>query len=123
MDILKAAWHDPGKLTPEIIANYRKPLQADNWDVALWELTRASRPSNLEERLAELNLPVLVVTGDDDRIVKTKESIRLAGEIPGAQLTVFEGCGHVPQEECSEAFLRAVTPFIGIVSQQKEEDR
>jgi pimeloyl-ACP methyl ester carboxylesterase len=58
-------------------------------------------------------MPVLVVTGDDDRIVPTADSVRLAGEIPGARLVVFERCGHVPQEECSQAFLEAVAPFIG----------
>lgn len=112
MDILYAAWHDQSKITPEIIENYRKPLLADHWDAALWELTRASRASDLEKRLGGLDLPVLVVTGDDDRIVPTADSIRLAGEIRNAQLAVFERCGHVPQEECPEAFLRAVIPFI-----------
>ncbi len=112
MDILYAAWHDQSKITPEIIENYRKPLMADNWDVALWELTRSSRASGLEARLDEFNLPVLVVTGDDDRIVPTADSIRLAGEIKDAGLVVFEQCGHVPQEECPESFLQAVEPFI-----------
>ncbi len=112
MEILYAAWHDQSKITPEIIENYRKPLMADNWDVALWELTRASRASGLEARLGEFDLPVLVVTGDDDRIVPTADSIRLAGELKGARLAVFEQCGHVPQEECPEPFLQAVVPFI-----------
>lgn len=116
MDILYTAWHDQSRITPEIIENYRKPLMADNWDVALWELTRSSRASGLEARLDEFNLPVLVVTGDDDRIVPTAESIRLAGEMKDARLVVFEQCGHVPQEECSEPFLKAVVPFIrGVV--------
>lgn len=63
-------------------------------------------------RLKELNLPVLVVTGDDDRIIPTAQSLRLAGEIPNAQLVTFQNCGHVPQEECPDAFLQAVGLFI-----------
>jgi pimeloyl-ACP methyl ester carboxylesterase len=111
-DIILKAWHDPSKVTAEILANYRKPLQADNWDRALWELTKANESLNLDKRLNELHLPVLVVTGDDDRIIPTEQSLRLAGEIPGAQLTVFTACGHVPQEECPDQFLQAVTPFL-----------
>jgi pimeloyl-ACP methyl ester carboxylesterase len=53
-----------------------------------------------------------VITGDDDRIVPTEQSIRLAGEIPGAELAVLPNCGHTPQEECPDAFLTAVDAFL-----------
>ena len=69
VEFLKTAWHDPSKISEDILAGYRKPLQMENWDRALWELTRAARPSGLREQLGKLNLPVLVVSGDDDRIV------------------------------------------------------
>lgn len=112
---IRLAWHDPSKVTPEVYAGYRKPLQLPNWDVALWEFTKASQPLGLPERLKELKMPVLVVTGDDDRIVPTQSSLRLAQEIPGSQLEVFKACGHVPQEECPDQFLSAVQPFISSI--------
>jgi pimeloyl-ACP methyl ester carboxylesterase len=109
---IERAWHDPAKITPQVLSGYEKPLQAENWDRALWELTAASHSLELEARLDELSMPVLVVTGDDDRIVPTTESLRLAEAIPGAELVVFPACGHVPQEECPDAFLAAVIPFL-----------
>jgi pimeloyl-ACP methyl ester carboxylesterase len=112
MDVLSSAWHDTSLVTDEVIEGYRKPLRAENWDVALWYMTKGSRASALAERLDEFTMPVLVVTGDDDRIVPTDDSIRLAGELPGAELVVFPRCGHVPHEECPQAFLDAVLPFI-----------
>jgi len=111
-DFGRSAWHDPSKLTDEIWEGYKKPLQVDNWDRALWEFTVASHASQLEERLDELDLPVLVITGDDDRIVPTEQSIRLAAELPNAELVVIPECGHVPHEECPEAFFQAVTAFL-----------
>jgi pimeloyl-ACP methyl ester carboxylesterase len=120
MDLLYRSWHDPSRVSPEIVENYRKPLRVQNWDVALWQLTKTSRDLNLETRLGELNLPVLVVTGDDDRVVPTAESLQLARDIPGASLAVFENCGHVPQEECPQAFLEAVEPFIRQVGSSPE---
>ena len=109
---IQRAWHDPGAITPEVYAGYEKPLRADNWDRALWELTVAGRSPGLEQRLSELDMPVLVVTGDDDRIVPTAESLRLAQDIPAAGLAVIPACGHVPQEERPEAFLEAVISFL-----------
>jgi predicted alpha/beta hydrolase family esterase len=112
-ETIRLAWHDPVRITAETYEGYRKPLQAENWDRALWELTLASHSLDLGQRLAGIQMPVLVITGDDDRIVPTEQSIRLAGELPDAELVVIPNCGHVPHEECPEAFLEAVHDFAG----------
>lgn len=111
-DFGRSAWHDPDKITPEIWQGYTRPLQVENWDRALWEFTLASRPLGLDQQLGRLTLPVLVITGDDDRIVPTKQSIRLAQELPNAKLVVIPNCGHLPHEECPKAFMQAVTDFV-----------
>jgi pimeloyl-ACP methyl ester carboxylesterase len=105
------AWHDPSLITPEIIAGYRLPLRVENWDRALWEFTLASRDLNLETQLEGIRVPTLVITGDDDRIVPTEDSLKLADEIPGAELAILPNCGHLPQEECPQKFLETVTDF------------
>jgi len=112
-DFARSAWHDPSRITAEVWEGYTKPLQAENWDRALWEVAQASRSHHLAERLTELRLPCLVITGDDDRIVPTEQSIRLADELPNAELVVIPDCGHIPHEECPEPFLQAVTDFLG----------
>jgi len=106
------AWHDPSRITPEIIEGYKLPLRAENWDRALWEFTLASRELDLGSRLDEVQVPTLVITGDDDRIVPTADSIRLSEEIPDAELVILPDCGHLPQEECPEPFLEAVIDFV-----------
>ncbi len=111
-DFIRAAFHDPSLVTPGVLEGYRKPLRAHNWDRALWELTAASRPLGLAERLGELTLPVLVITGDDDRIVPTQQSIRLGAEIPGATLVVIKNAGHLPHEERPSEFMQAAREFI-----------
>lgn len=112
LDFARSAWHDPTGITDEIWAGYQKPLQAADWDRALWELTAAGAPNGLPERLDGLALPVLVITGDDDRIVPTAQSIKLAQELPNAELVVVPACGHVPQEECPQAVLDAMQTFL-----------
>jgi len=110
--MLRTAWHDPTKITPNIMAGYTKPLQTENWDGALWELFHAAQKSDLASHLGELTLPILVITGDDDRFVLTEHSIRLAREIPHAELTIIPNCGHVPHEECPETFLKTTVDFL-----------
>ncbi|WKZ42125.1 MAG: alpha/beta hydrolase [Anaerolineales bacterium] len=111
-ELVEVAWHDPGKITPDVIEGYQKPLRIENWDKALWYLTVSSHESGLAERLDELTLPILVITGDDDRIVPTEQSVRLAGELPNAGLVVIPQSGHVPHEETPAEFMQAVIQFL-----------
>ena len=112
VEFIKTAWHDPSKITQDIFDGYQKPLQTENWDKALWQLTVASEESGLVERLTEITIPTLVITGDDDRIVPTEQSLRLADELPNAELKVIAQSGHLPHEEKPVEFMQAVTEFL-----------
>jgi len=111
-EFIKLAFHDPSKITPDIFEGYQKPLQAENWDTALWQFTLTSQESGLVKRLTELTVPALVITGDDDRIVPTEQSLRLADELPNATLSVIAQSGHLPHEESPVEFMQAVTDFL-----------
>ena len=111
-NLINLSWHDPSRINSHILEGYRRPLRAENWDVGLWSFTSSSRPyTNLSVELAELDRPILVVTGDDDRVVPTEDSERLAEEID-AQLRVIAACGHLAQEECPTEFLRVVDEYL-----------
>jgi pimeloyl-ACP methyl ester carboxylesterase len=112
MDLIKTAWYDPAKITQATRDGYTRPLKADNWDRALWYFTAASQVSDLPQRLGEFSLPVLVITGDTDKIVPTANSIQLAGELPNAALVVIPQAGHVPHEEQPGLFMQAVDEFL-----------
>lgn len=111
-NMIQSAWYDPEKLDADTTAAYRKPLQVHDWDKALWELTKASRSPGLAPKLSEIRVPALVVSGREDMIVPLALSERLATDIPNAELTVLDTCGHVPQEECPQTFLESVENFL-----------
>lgn len=111
--LLNAAWHDPTKITPDVLEGYRKPLRANDWDKALWSLSTAPRTDDPLPRLGALaGIPTLVITGDDDRVVPVPTSKAVAAAIPGSTLVVIPACGHVPQEECPDDVMRAVDAFL-----------
>lgn len=114
-DLFLQAWHDPTRVTPEILQGYRKPLQAENWDRALWKLTAATTSLDLSGQLAKVRQATPVITDGDDRIVPAQNSIRLARELATAQLVILPGCGHLPQEECAPGFLKAVSDFLELL--------
>jgi pimeloyl-ACP methyl ester carboxylesterase len=112
LDLIRTAWHDPSRITQATWDGYTRPLKLDNWDRALWDFTMASHATGLLQQLQDFNLPILVITGEDDRIVPTVDSIKLAGVLPGAKLVVIPQAGHVPHEEQPAAFMQVVDAFV-----------
>jgi len=111
-ETIMRAWHDSSKVTDEIIEGYRKPLLSKNWDRALYELTFAPSYSELRPQLPELKVPVFVIGGEDDRIIRAWYFEAVSKEIPGAQLVLLPKCGHVPQEECPDGFMEEVIKYL-----------
>lgn len=111
--MVDAAWHDPSRVDAATWTGYRRWLGVDGWDQALWHFTLAARDhADVREGLAAIRAPTLVITGDDDRVIPTAESVRLAEAIADAELVVIGACGHVPQEECPEPVLAAIRGFV-----------
>jgi pimeloyl-ACP methyl ester carboxylesterase len=49
----------------------------------------------LEERLSQIDAPTTIVSGTSDRIVTPRAAGLLAAQIPGAQLELITGAGHL----------------------------
>ena len=111
-DFLRAAYFDPEALDPLDEAAYRRALQVEDWDRALWELVKASREADLAAFLPQLAQPTLVLTGSDDTIVPAEQSQRLARELPAASYHGIDACGHVAHEECAPATIAAVVAWL-----------
>ncbi|MGD9811345.1 MAG: alpha/beta fold hydrolase [Sphingobium sp.] len=65
-----------------------------------------------EAQLARIAAPTLILWGSEDRVIPVEQSHRLNQAINGSRLEVFDGVGHAPQEEASDASLAAVRKFI-----------
>lgn len=117
LDLVKTAWHDPSRITQETWDGYTLPLKAVDWDRALWDFTLASHATGLTGHLQDFSMPILVITGSDDRIVPTADTVRLADSIPNASLVIIQDAGHVPHEEQPQLFMQAVDAFIKTIGQ------
>jgi pimeloyl-ACP methyl ester carboxylesterase len=70
-------------------------------------------------RVAQIQAPTLVLTGDEDAIVPHENSVNLAALIPGARLRVVAGGSHAFFIERAEEFNRAVAEFVKQVESRK----
>ncbi|WKZ34886.1 MAG: alpha/beta hydrolase [Anaerolineales bacterium] len=109
---IEREWYDQTELTDEIRQEYLKLLRIQNWDRALYELTFAPAYPELRPLLPNLAVPVFIIAGREDRLIRSWYFESIADEIPGAQLTLIPHCGHVPQEECPVEFMQAAGKFL-----------
>ncbi|ABG95773.1 hydrolase [Rhodococcus jostii RHA1] len=64
--------------------------------------------------LPKIDIPTLVLGGDEDRVTGVPASQVLAGGIPGAVFVTIRGAGHLANQERPEAFNAWVESFIHI---------
>ena len=112
LDLLYRSYYDPSSVTDETLAGYTQPLKVKGWERAFWEFNKAPRRTDVGDRLEEILIPTLVITGDTDLVVETSDSITVAERIPGSQLVVIPQTGHLPNEEAPEEFALSVVSFI-----------
>lgn len=112
-ELLESAYHDPDRITDEILEGYLQAVEADDWDKGLAMFSAAPRPGDLRDRLDQVGVPLLFVTGGDDTWVPTEETVQLANRLAAADLDVIPECGHVAHEECPAAFMHAITNWLG----------
>ncbi len=118
--LIRAMWFNKERLGSDVMIAFRSDLMVGEWSKAFWELFSETHHLRLDERLKTMSLPSLVITGEHDSMVKKEESIRLAGELPCAELLVVPDCGHLPQEEQPEAFVFAVRKFLKRIEERIE---
>jgi pimeloyl-ACP methyl ester carboxylesterase len=65
------------------------------------------------DRLDAIRVPTLVTAGDLDTLIRFPLSEQLQARIPGAQLQVFRGNGHVHHWEALDEFNRSTMEWLG----------
>ncbi len=112
---LESAFYSEETIPDDIEELYYRPTRIVGWQQAFWEFVLASETPDLASSLADVTVPVLVITGDTDRIVPTEQSVQLAGALPNAELVVIEMTGHNAQEERPEEVGTAVRAFLSAI--------
>ena len=97
---------------PALVARYLgAKLEADRpQDYA--NQARACAEHDALERLEKVAVPTLVIGGVQDRLMPPRHSESLAKAIPGAQLSLVPGAGHLPYLEAPAVFSREVLQFV-----------
>lgn len=82
-----------------------KTLQAQLKAISIWGY---EQPADL----SKFTLPVLVINGDNDRMVPTPNSYDMAKRFPNAELVIYKDAGHGGIFQNHEAFVKKALEFF-----------
>lgn len=72
--------------------------------------------TDIAKKLAQLQLPTLIIWGERDTIVPKRIGEELAAQLGQERFVLLRGAGHVPMWERPAAFNRAVLGFLGVAN-------
>lgn len=73
-----------------------------------WYRTPGSRDLPVET----INIPSLVIWGDEDRLIPVETAYALDKRLPDSELQIFKGVGHLPMEEVAQKTAETVHDFL-----------
>ncbi len=112
-ELLNAAWHDRSK-APDYAAMTEEELQtvaANMVAHGLYTWEPYMHNPKLQHRLHRIDIPTLLVWGENDGIVTTDYGASLRDLIPGARLSVIPKAGHHPHIEQADEFIERFLEF------------
>jgi pimeloyl-ACP methyl ester carboxylesterase len=109
---LEKSFYDRAKVTDERVAYYYRPLQTRGGQLTALRARTQSGQFPLEPELARLNVPTLILWGNQDALIPLEAGRKLNALIKNSKLVIFDHCGHVPQEEMPARTVDEITKFI-----------
>ncbi len=90
---------DPGRVTSDLVDRYYELTLREGNRRALGLHLQQLEPGADSARIAALKLPTLILWGQRDHLIPLAQAAEFKRLIAGSELVVFDGLGHVPQEE------------------------
>ncbi len=88
-----------GRIAADIAQRLRSHIEPKPYRAQL----AAARAHDAAERVPEISVPTLVVHGDADRMLPAVNGRRLAELVPGAELQMWKGAGHLYTTDVPDA--------------------
>jgi len=83
----------------ELVREFGRPLTEKGFYQSLIRLLRDREGDLLPEQLREIQVPTLLIWGEEDQVVPLTVGQRLVRDLPNAQLITYEKTGHLITEE------------------------
>lgn len=109
--ICQSAYFDKHRVTENAVICGALHLGCDRWQEALIAFTKGGGYGSFYPRLRGVTQPTLILWGQQDRILGTKDAKRFQGAIATSQLHWIPNCGHLPHVEQTALVAEKILAF------------
>lgn len=109
---LPGAFGDPRYADAAMVDRYWELLRYPGNRQATLDRFALPPDSGTPQQFASLKLPVLILWGEQDRLIPLSSAKWLQTHIPGSVLITYPGVGHVPMEEHADQSARDLDRFV-----------
>ena len=104
----------------DLVAFVRDMMESASIEGIVGALMAMKERPDSTEMLEEIDVPTLIIHGDEDQIVPVAEAERMHEAIPDAELVLIPGAGHVPNLEQADMFNEVVWEYLETLKQEME---
>jgi pimeloyl-ACP methyl ester carboxylesterase len=116
-NISRQAYFDRNLVTADAELCAALHLECPGWPEALIRFTKSGGYNFLGPKIAQIACPTLVLWGEQDKILGTKDAQRFKAAIAPCELVWIPQCGHVPHLEKPQDTAAAILPFVARLGQ------
>lgn len=110
-NISRQAYFDQSLVTADAELCAALHLQCPGWKEALITFTKSGGYNFMSPKISQITCPTLILWGEQDKILGTKDAARFKQAIPNSELVWIPDCGHVPHLEKPEETAGAIAAF------------
>jgi pimeloyl-ACP methyl ester carboxylesterase len=110
--ISENAYYDRGLASEDALYCSMLHLAHPNWSNALISFTKSGGYNFLSSKISAISQPTLIVWGEEDQILGTKDAAKFKATIPDNQLVWIPESGHVPHLEKPDLTAEAILTFL-----------
>jgi pimeloyl-ACP methyl ester carboxylesterase len=110
---LKTDVFDKALITPALVDRWADFQRAPGHRAILMSVRMASLMSASPEALRGINVPTLILHGENDVLIEPASARKFAAAIPGAKVLIYPHVGHLPQIEIPQRSAADVAEFLG----------
>lgn len=104
----------PAEMVKSQLESYRLPDRLAAYENTVNETVRTMEMpgARVLDRLEEMRVPTLVITGRNDIRSSWEKHVEGAARMPDAELNIYEDCGHIPYLEHADRFNADMADFL-----------
>ncbi len=118
---IKQVYGNKGRISDEIVDRYYELLLRDG-NRETFIVMENNKSEDSSAKIKEIHIPTLILWGNRDKSIPVRFAEVFHRDIQGSRLIVYDGVGHVPQEEIPEKTALDVLSFLNEQTTGKDNE-